>query len=77
MAIHPKFRPWKSRGLPVFQLYACNCDPRRTIPEIYPFFLVGKPSLELSLEAIHLAGSYQLFTGHRLMIHGLTKVNTC
>jgi len=33
-AVHPKFRPWKSRGLPVFQVYACNCNPHRTLPEI-------------------------------------------
>jgi len=43
-----KFRPWKSRGLPVVQGYACNCNPRCTLTEIYPLFLVCKPSLELS-----------------------------
>ena len=48
MAIRPKFRPWKSWGLPIFQAYACNCNPRRTLPEIYPLFLVCNPSLKLS-----------------------------
>ena len=47
-AVRPKFRPWKSRGPPVFQGYACNCNPRCTLTEIYPLFLVCKPSLELS-----------------------------
>ena len=27
---------------------ACNCNPQRTLPEIYRLFLVCKPSLELS-----------------------------
>ena len=47
-AVRPKFRPWKSQGLPVFHVYACNCNRRRTLPEIYCLFLVCKPSLKLS-----------------------------
>jgi len=29
-------------------VYACNCNQLRTLPEIYPLFLVCKPRLELS-----------------------------
>ena len=45
--VRPKFRPWKSRGYPVVQVYACNCNPSCTLPEIYRLLLVCKPSLEL------------------------------
>ena len=45
--VRPKFRPRKSRGYPVFQVYACNCNPSCTLPEIYRLLLVCKPSLEL------------------------------
>ena len=68
-AVHPKFRPWKSRGLPVFQMYACYCNPQRTLHEIYPLFLVCKPSLELStlqevidflLDSVYTANQFKL-----------------
>ena len=26
MALLQQFRPWKSQGFPVFQVYACNCN---------------------------------------------------